>query len=717
MPDHTTTTADDTSGRAAASPAARPAFPRRAVVTAGMPYGNKGLHFGHIGGVFIPADVYARFLRDRIGHANVLFISGTDCYGSPIDEGYRKLVEGEGFTGSIEDYVLLNHQAQARTLAAYDISLDIFEGSGLLEAKAYHQEMTNEVFWRLHGHGHLRWLSTAQFYDQQVGVYLNGRQVEGRCPWPNCDSEQAYADECSLGHSYQPEELLDPISTLSGQPPVMRETANWYLDLISFKPLLSSHIAELRESGATRKVVTDTISEFMLPPIAYVRSEHSDDYLAIAAELPPHDVRWHEGRETSFDLEFASLVDRDAARTVLDRAGIRFRTGKTLTPFRLTGNIAWGVPAPALPTPTLACSNAGGGSDAGAEGLTVWVWPESLWAPISFTRAYLGQAASGRAVSSLNADRSASDGQTWQDYWCDPDSTVYQFIGQDNIYFYGVAQTPLFAGYNGPNTTGGPSLPGQLQQTRLVANFHLLYFGRKASSSGAVRPPMADELLDHYTSEQLRAHFVALGLSLKQASFRPKPLNPDAGEKDPDPVLKDGQVLTNILNRLARSCFYTAQSEMGGNMPLGEPSAELLAGAQAAVLAYEQAMSRQELHVANQIAAAYVREANKHWSEQSKLAIGTAPRRQLLVDCFYLLRVSLMLMHPIAPAGTRKVLGYLLLDSTEADFFSWQHIDADGIPSGYDPFLTDASRHAKAHALRELPPRTDFFERHPSQFS
>ena len=71
----------------------RPSFPRRAVITGGMPYGNKELHFGHIGGIFIHADVFARFLRDRLGPENVIFVSGTDCYGSPIVEHHRKLVE------------------------------------------------------------------------------------------------------------------------------------------------------------------------------------------------------------------------------------------------------------------------------------------------------------------------------------------------------------------------------------------------------------------------------------------------------------------------------------------------------------------------------------------------------------------------------------------------------------------------------------------------
>ena len=118
-------------------------WPKRAVVTAGMPYGNKPLHFGHIGGVFVPADVFARFLRDRIGKANVRFVSGTDCYGSPIDEGYRKAVENEGFAGTISDYVMRNHDAQAKVLKDFDISLDIFEGSGIGHAGDVHQELSD----------------------------------------------------------------------------------------------------------------------------------------------------------------------------------------------------------------------------------------------------------------------------------------------------------------------------------------------------------------------------------------------------------------------------------------------------------------------------------------------------------------------------------------------------------------------------------------------
>lgn len=125
-----------------------------------MPYGNKGLHFGHIAGVFVPADVYARFLRDRIGPDNVLFVSGTDCFGSPINEGYRKLVEAGDFDGTIADYVQMNHDAQKAALDAYDISLDIFEGSGIGLSGVKQQEMTDAFITRLYDNGWLEKLST-----------------------------------------------------------------------------------------------------------------------------------------------------------------------------------------------------------------------------------------------------------------------------------------------------------------------------------------------------------------------------------------------------------------------------------------------------------------------------------------------------------------------------------------------------------------------------
>ena len=223
----------------------RPSWPRRAIVTAGEPYGNKGLHFGHVGGVFVPADFFARFLRDRLGRENGIFTSGTDCYGSPIMESYRKLKENEGYDKSIGEYVESNHSRQAATLNNYNISCDIYGGSGLEPAAQIHNEVTAEIIERLHEQGTISKRSTLQFYDAKAGTFLNGRQVIGRCPIQGCKSEKAYADECDLGHSYAPEDLIAPKSSLTGTTPEMRPVENWYFDLPAFADFLRARVAEL----------------------------------------------------------------------------------------------------------------------------------------------------------------------------------------------------------------------------------------------------------------------------------------------------------------------------------------------------------------------------------------------------------------------------------------------------------------------------------------
>jgi methionyl-tRNA synthetase len=698
-------TAGDTGAAAAGDAAAgdvgagateRPVFPKRAVVTAGMPYGNKGLHFGHIGGVFVPADVYARFLRDRIGERNVLFVCGTDCYGSPIDEGYRKLVRDEGFTGTIADYVQANHDAQAATLRSYDISLDIFEGSGLGASKAVHEDCTALVIQRLYDNGHLHRISTAQFYDEEMGSFLNGRQVTGRCPIPGCKSEHAYADECDLGHQYMPADLIAPISALSGKPPVTRDVVNWYFDLPAFRDLLKEHVRALNAAHVTRPVVSNTIDEFLVVPIIYVKNECAEDYERIKDTLPAHGFLPAEKGKASFELEFCDLATRDEARRLLDGAHIRYRTGKALVPFRITGNIAWGVAAPELD---------------GTKGLTVWCWPESLWAPISFTKTWLAN--NGEDIETLNPTRGrdAAGTVTWEDYWCSADARVYQFIGQDNIYFYGVAQTAMWAALAAKHSPRAQAEPCDLQQSQLIANYHLLFLDRKASSSGEIRPPMADELLDYYTAEQLRAHFLALGLGLKPVSFRPKPLNPTAGETEADPVLREGALLTNVFNRLARSCFYMAQKENDGLMPLGAAGAALIEKARATILEYERLMYTQEFHAVMQLMGEFIRQANKYWSDAIRAASeDSSARLTVLRDAFYLLRVCTVLMHPIVPAGTNMIFEYLNLTTDARDFFSWEHIFED-----YSPFLTPQDTKRGGHPLKELPPRTDFFSRHESQ--
>lgn len=662
-------------------------WPKRAVVTAGMPYGNKKLHFGHVAGVFVPADAYARFLRDRLGAHNVLFVSGTDCFGSPIQEGYRKACENEGFEGSIEDYVRRNHDAQKATLDAYGISLSIYEGSGLGRAGEVHRMVTDAVLRRLHENGHLNTMETLQFYDAKEGVFLNGRQVLGRCPVQGCKSEKAYADECDLGHQFNPEDLINPISTLSGEVPEMRPVRNWYFDLPNFHAQLQELADGLAADEEVRPVVVKGAKEFLVPPVMYIKNDLEDDYRAIADKLPAHVFHEAEKGKQSFEIEFACIEDRDKARDVLFEAGVRFRTGKALVPFRISGNVEWGVPVPELD---------------GVEGLTVWCWPESLWAPISFSAAALESR--GEALDAV------------RDWWCSPDARVYQFIGQDNLYFYGVAQPALWVGLEEGNAMQAVPAAGQLQQTRLIANHHILFGKTKASSSGALKPPSADDLLEHYTPEQLRAHWLGLGLDQKSVGFKPKPFDPDESKReDPrvaDPALKEGALLTNVFNRLARSCFYEAQKSFEGLMPLGSVSAEVVERAHAAMAEYERIMHRSELHSIMTLLDEFVRWAQKRWADGIKAAEAAddeVARRQVLLDSFYLLRVCTLLMHPVAPAGCEKIAEHLNIPAERV--FSWNE-DFESM----DELCSAEERACGRHAVVELPPRTDFFGKHPSQF-
>ena len=670
--------------------ALRPAFPKRAVITGGMPYGNKNLHFGHVGGVFVPADFFARFLRDRIGRENVVFVSGTDCFGSPIAEGFRKKVEGEGFEGTIEDYVRANHDLQKEALDAYGISLDLFGGSGLDDAKDVHQQVTNELIERLYEKGVLTKRTTMQFFDVEANTFLNGRQVQGHCPVRGCKSEKAYADECDLGHQFDPEELIAPVSQLTGTTPELRPVDNWYFDLPRFHEVLESLMDEWDADDQVRSIVTKTVRESLAAPVMYIQNKFREGFDAVADKLPAHELRESEGNQQSFSVKFDNWQDRDEARDVLAEAGVRFRTGKTLLPFRITGNIEWGVKAPALE---------------GTDGLTVWCWPESLWAPISFTRTVL------EADAAKGAGRYSSD--DWRDWWCSDDARVYQFIGQDNIYFYCTAQPALWE-----------ALDWGLTQDVPVANHHILFMNKKASSSGAIKPPMARELLDHYTAEQLRTHWLSLGLDQKAVSFSPKAFDTSVSHKDKktgeevlvkddprvvDPALKESAFLTNIFNRLARSCFYGAANVCDGKLPAFEPHAEVKQACTDAVLAFERCAHDFDAHGALAVAEEFCRAANKRWGDASKAANGEDEAyAQALADAFCELRCVTLLMHPAVPAGCERICEYM---GFAADaFFDWENAFLD--PRELAAKLGEAP---EGHAIVELPPRFDFFEKHPSQ--
>ena len=645
-------------------PKMRPVFPKRAVVTAGMPYGNKELHFGHIGGVFVHADTFARFLRDRIGAENVIFVSGTDCYGSPILEGYRKAKESGAFDGTIEDYVKRNHVAQKETLDKYEISLNLFGASALGRAGEIHKEVSAEVFEGLYEKGTLEKLSTPQFFDPKFKCLLNGRQVIGKCPIQGCQSEKAYADECDLGHQYMPTELIDPHSTLSGLTPELVDVTNWYYKLEDCIPMIQAYVDDLRANSNARKYMLTTIEEFLKPPYIYVQKKFVEDLDALRAKFPAHDII--DDNKNSYTFVFKNLDDRDAARKVLEGLSINYRTGKTLVPFRLSGNIEWGVPFP---------------EKEGLKDLTFWVWPESLWAPISFSKTYL--------------ESKGFDKDEWKKYWNDDDATVYQFIGQDNISFYGIAQQAMWESLG-------------LKKTFLVPNNHILFMNKKASSSGSIKPPMAKDLLDFYTAEQMRMHFLSLGLANKSVSFDPQAYLPEEERNGADPVLKDGNLLTNVFNKIIRTCFYTLQKDFDGKLPDKPVSESVIAEAKDAILTYEQNMYDHQFHKITYVLDTLIRNMNKNLVNTLRTAEAAGDmdaKAQVLADSFYGVRVATALLHPIAPSGCEKIREYL---NVSEKIYDWNYIFSS---------LTDLFEDGTDHTFKFLEPRVDFFKMHETQLA
>lgn len=655
----------------------RPIFPKKAVITAGMPYGNKELHFGHVGGVFVHADTFARFLRDRIGEENVIFVSGTDCYGSPISASYRKFVEENQYQGTIEDYVRGNHEKQKEVLDKYEMSLNLYAASALGRAGEIHKKVSEEVFNKLYEGGYLVKLSSPQFYDPDFKVFLNGRQVVGKCPIEGCTSDNGYADECSLGHQYMPSELIEPKSILSGKTPELRDVTNWYFKLDEYNHILNERVGYLRTNSNWRKYLLNTIEEFLKLPIIYVKRKQLEGITDLEEKLPKHTII-DESKKASISFVFESLHDRDIARNVFDKMGIRFRTGKTLVPFRLSGNVEWGIEVP---------------EKEGLKDLTFWVWPESLWAPISFTKAYLESI--GKAS------------EEWKEWWHSKDAKVYQFIGEDNIYFYGIAEMALFMALLGVDNEDKVNWEN-IHLPHLIANNHLLFMDKKASSSSAIKPPMAGELLQYYTAEQLRMHFLSLGLSKKSASFMPQVFMSEEDKQGPDTVLKEGNLLTNVLNRLVRSCFYTAQKYFDGTIPVGEASKNIIEESNEAILTYERHMYNHEFHSVTYVLDSYIRNMNKHWTNNMKLAETNEDntlRKQVLIDAFHAVRTTITLIHPIAPSSCERVREYL---NVNEKIWNWDYI--------FEPIYTFIED-PLTHKLEYLAPRVDFFEKHQEQIS
>ena len=202
---------------------------KRTNITTALPYANGPVHIGHLAGVYVPADIYARYLRNK--GEEVVFIGGSDEHGVPITIKARK----EGVTP--QDIVDRYHEIIKRSFEEFGISFDVYSRT----TSKTHYRVASDFFKKLYDKGEFIEQTSEQYYDEEAGQFLADRYITGKCP--HCGNERAYGDQCeSCGTSLSPTDLINPQSAISGSKPVMRQTRHWYLPLDKHEAWLRDYI-------------------------------------------------------------------------------------------------------------------------------------------------------------------------------------------------------------------------------------------------------------------------------------------------------------------------------------------------------------------------------------------------------------------------------------------------------------------------------------------
>lgn len=203
----------------------------RTTITSALPYANGPLHIGHLAGVYVPSDIYTRYLR--LKGEDVVHVCGSDEHGVAITLRARK--EGKTPQQIVDQY----HEQIKKSFEDFGISFDIYHRT----SSPLHHETAAEFFKTLHAKGEFIEKTSEQFFDEKEQQFLADRYIKGTCP--NCGYEEAYGDQCEkCGSTLSPSELKNPKSMLSGEPPILKETKHWYLPLDKYEPWLRQYILE-----------------------------------------------------------------------------------------------------------------------------------------------------------------------------------------------------------------------------------------------------------------------------------------------------------------------------------------------------------------------------------------------------------------------------------------------------------------------------------------
>lgn len=596
--------------------------PKTAVITGGMPYANGPLHLGHLAGAMVPPDIMARYMRMLIGKQNVLFVSGNDDHGSTSEVAAIKA----GM--QVREFIDQIHDKQVQTTTRYGISYDIFSGTSQPDCYPVHKETSQEFMLKLWQNKMLEKKTTKQWFDPKIQRFLQDRNVTGKCPNPNCTNEMAYSDECEVcGTQYDPSKLINPKSSLSDATPELKDTNHLWLDMWKVSDQLTEWIKS--KQNKWRKGVFNEVYETVQPALQFDNT-NEPAFKEMRTSLPKHKSRYAPGKKVV--VQFENLADYQTGKSALEAKGITCEALDGWAHRSITRDVTWGIPVPAEIDPEMS-------------GKTLYVWPDSLIAPISFTKVALAK--QGR------------DPKEWERFWKDPEARIFQFLGQDNVYFYVLMQGAMWIGVNDNYT-----------MTDVYSVFHLMVNGEKMSKSRG-NFYSGDQLTEEmgYDPDQVRYFLSTLSLAEKQSNFDFETFN------------ERNKFLAGPLNAAIEKPIAAAQSKFGGVVPEGKLLEKAEKETMKIVQMYVKNMEKADhITLLGQIEN-YARLINSFFVQYKPHddRHDETERKDALYSSFYILKNLMIMLHPFVPATMEKVRQSLNLPE---DVFSIDELGKP-IPAGH----------------------------------
>jgi methionyl-tRNA synthetase len=605
--------------------------PSKAVVTAGMPYANGPLHLGHLAGTHVPADIYSRWMRMLIGSENVLYVCGTDDHGSTSE--LAALQAGK----TVQNFIGEIHDRQRETMRRYSIGLDVYTGTSRPECFPEHKELAQNMIRKLYRNGMLEKKTSRQWFDPKIERFLQDRLVYGKCPNPKCTNEKAYGEECEVcGTHYDPSELLNPKSAVSDGTPVLKETVHWWLDMWKVSDLLRTWIQTKEKTW--RHALYNEVINTVMPALSF-DNIHEPKYKEIKDTLPKHKSKYAAGKKVA--CTFENKEDLNLGKKVLADNGIPTELLNGWAHRSISRDVSWGIPMPADLDPEM-------------KGKSLYVWPDSLIAPISFSKVAL--------------KLQGKDPEKYVEFWKNKNARVTQFLGQDNVYFYVLMQGAMWIGSQDDITR----LPaeGDLQMTEIMSCMHLMIEGEKMSKSRG-NFFTGDQLLDEkgYDADQIRYFLSLLTLAEKSSNFDLKTLD------------ERNHFLAGPMNAAFEKPISACHSKFDGKVPEGKLIDKVVSETANIIRKYVRSMDRAEYPVLLNLIENYARQINSIFT-QFKPHDDRQPeeqRKDALYSSFYVLKNLMIMLHPFVPATMDRLRESLKLPK---DVFRLEELGT-AIPTGH----------------------------------